>query len=335
MYWDGETSPSVDCPFVDFFCDAAGVRDEVNSVLVNKRRGWNAYFPMPFRKSARVELVYDGPLPPGPQLWHDMPAYSYVMYRTMDRLPETAGYFHAAWRQQTVLLGKEEYVALEAKGKGKFVGWNVTVRSPGNQSFPSMRTRSSSLTASRSLPSSSRGWKTRSASVGGFPKARSSLPWTGFYPFFKGACGYRFFASDAIPFQKSLRVTIGFGKHEQPFYFKDFSKPESRLQFSSTVYWYQTEPHAPLPPMPPAAECGPAPEDRHWPGKGGPQAKAPTTHDELLLRKLLPARYGLEAVFSVFSVFSAVRRQPITSQPPCASISPAEVCRPRPTCPWA
>ncbi len=43
IYWDGEQQPSVDCPMVDFFCDPAGQRDEVNTVLVNKRRGWNAY----------------------------------------------------------------------------------------------------------------------------------------------------------------------------------------------------------------------------------------------------------------------------------------------------
>ena len=27
VYWDGETSPSVECPLVDFFCDPAGLRD--------------------------------------------------------------------------------------------------------------------------------------------------------------------------------------------------------------------------------------------------------------------------------------------------------------------
>ena len=36
----------------------------------------------------------------------------------------------------------------------------------------------------------------------GFPESQSSLPWTGFYPFFKGACGYRFFTGDAIPFRE-------------------------------------------------------------------------------------------------------------------------------------
>ena len=70
-YWDGETSPSIDCPLVDFFCDPAGLRDEVNTGLVNKRRGFNAWFPMPFHTSARIELVYDGPVAPGEELVED------------------------------------------------------------------------------------------------------------------------------------------------------------------------------------------------------------------------------------------------------------------------
>src|SRR5512141_1634108 len=82
MYWDGEASPSVDVPLVDFFCDPAGLREQVNTALVNKRRGFNAYFPMPFRRSARIELVYDGPLQPGEELWKIMPCYSYICYRT-------------------------------------------------------------------------------------------------------------------------------------------------------------------------------------------------------------------------------------------------------------
>jgi hypothetical protein len=82
-WWDGETSPSIDCPLVDFFCDPAGLREEVNTILLNKRRGFNAWFPMPFRTSARIELVYDGPVEPGDQLWKIMPCYSYVMYRPL------------------------------------------------------------------------------------------------------------------------------------------------------------------------------------------------------------------------------------------------------------
>ncbi len=267
IYWDGETSPSVDCPLVNFFCDAAGTRDEVNTALVNKRQGWNAYFPMPFRKSARVELVYDGPLPPGEKLWNAMPAYSYVMYRTMDRVAESSGYFHASWRQEVLLLGKKEYVALDAKGKGKFVGWNVTVRSPGNMEFPVNENEKFYVDGEKEASVEFQGLEDSFGFSWGFPGEQSFFPMTGCYPFFKGRCAYRFFTRDAISFDKSLRVTIGFGKHEDPNFFKEYSQPGTRLQFSSTVYWYQTEPHAALPPMPSAAERGPAPEDRFWPGK--------------------------------------------------------------------
>ena len=60
-----------------------------------------------------------------------MPCYSYVMYRTLDKVSDDRGYFHAAWRQEALLLGQRDYLALEAKGRGKFIGWNATVRLPG------------------------------------------------------------------------------------------------------------------------------------------------------------------------------------------------------------
>jgi len=53
----GRTSPSVDCPLVDFFCDPAGTCDGVNTALVGVRRGFNAYFPMPVQKSVLVRGV--------------------------------------------------------------------------------------------------------------------------------------------------------------------------------------------------------------------------------------------------------------------------------------
>ena len=141
IYWDGELRPSVDCPLADFFCDPNGEREVVDTALVNVRQGFNAYFPMPFRKSARVELAYDGPLAAGRELQQTMPCYSYVCYRTLTSVPAKLGYFCASWRQEEILLGKKEYIALEAKGKGKFVGWNVTVRSPYFEHYPVDRKR--------------------------------------------------------------------------------------------------------------------------------------------------------------------------------------------------
>ncbi len=264
MYWDDEASPSVDCPLVDFFCDPAGLREEVNTALVNKRRGFNAYFSMPFRKAAKIELVYDGPMEPGDELWRIMPCYSYVMYRTLDRLPDDLGYFHAHWRQDALLLGRQDYVALEAKGKGKFVGWNVTVRLPGRGGYPVDENEKFYVDGEEVPSIEFQGLEDSFGFSWGFPPTESMFPLTGFFPFFKGATAYRFFVDDSISFEKSLRVTIGFGKNEDPSFHAQFSRPGSELQFSSAVYWYQVEPHAPLPLLPPAVKRAPAPEDPFW-----------------------------------------------------------------------
>ena len=260
IYWDGETSPSVDCPLVDFFCDPAGTRDEVNTALVNVRRGFNEYFPMPFSKSAKVELVYDGPLAPGDELWQLMPCYSYVCYRSLTKVPRDTGYFHASWRQESLLLGQRDYVALEARGKGKVVGWNVTVRRPGRDGYPVDENEKFYIDGETTASVEFQGLEDSFGFSWGFPESQSMFPLTGYFPFFKGAAAYRFFVQDAISFEKSLRVAIGFGVNEDPSFRRDYSKPGSTLEFSSTVYWYQTEPHAPLPVMPSAVERAPAPE---------------------------------------------------------------------------
>ncbi|HOW64820.1 MAG TPA: DUF2961 domain-containing protein [Candidatus Paceibacterota bacterium] len=264
-YWDGEKLPSVEVPLVDFFCDPAGLREEVNTALVNKRRGFNAYFPMPFRKSGRLELAYDGPVEPGDELWRLMPCYSYVMYRTLKRMDADAGYFHAGWRQEALLLGQEDYLALDARGRGKFVGWNVTLRLPGREGYPVDQNEKFFVDGETNASIEFQGIEDSFGFSWGFPATESQFPLTGFYRYFKGAMGYRFFLQDAISFERSLRVKIGFGVNEDPMFRREFSKPGNSLQLSSTVYWYQAEPHAPLPKMPPASEREPAPEQAFWP----------------------------------------------------------------------
>jgi len=267
MYWDGETSPSVDVPLVDFFCDPAGLRDSVNTSLVNKRRGFNAYFPMPFRKSAKIELVYEGSVEPGQTLWKMMPCYSYVNYRSLKKVPADSGYFHASWRQETLLMGKRDYVALDAKGKGKFIGWNVTVRRPGLDSYPVDENEKFYIDGERTASIEYQGLEDSFGFSWGFPETDNLFPLTGYFKFMKGAAAYRFFTQDAISFDKSLHVAIGFGVNEGPFFRNTFSKDGTALQFSTTVYWYQIEPHAPFPTMLPIAERAPAPEQAFWPDK--------------------------------------------------------------------
>jgi hypothetical protein len=260
--WDGEKDASVECPLVDFFCDPAGMRNDVNTIFVNKRQGYNAYFPMPFRRSAKIELIYDGPLSPGEPLVLQTPAYFYVMYRKVDSIPEDTGYFHAYWRQESVVLGKQEYVALDAKGNGKFVGWNVTVRRPGEADYPVDENEKFFVDGETKASVEFEGLEDSFGFSWGFPESPSFFPRTGYFPFFEGAAAYRFFLQDAVSFEKSLRVAIGFGPKDLPAYHETFSKPRNMLQFSSTVYWYQHEPHAAWPPLPPAAQRAPAPEGK-------------------------------------------------------------------------
>lgn len=258
IYWDGESSPSVDVPLVDFFADPDGLQQRIDTALVNKRRGWNAYFPMPFRRSAKIELMYDGPLSPGKELELSMPCYSYVLWRSLKKVSGNTGYFHASWRQESLLLGKHDYVALDARGRGKFIGWNITIHSLGSVGYPVDENEKFYIDGETKPSVEFQGLEDSFGFSWGFPRTSDNFfPLTGYFKYLNGAAAYRFFTQDAISFDKSLRVAIGFGDHESPWFRTRFSKPDSTLQISSTVYWYQTEPHAPLPPMPPAGEREP------------------------------------------------------------------------------
>ena len=260
IYWDGERTPSVASPLVDFFCDPNGALERVDSLLVNKKRGWNCYFPMPFARSARLELECDNPRYPG-GAWADNPCYSYVIYRELPSLPADAGYFHACWRQRTLLLGKEDYPVLEARGRGQFIGWNCTVRGVGSpeQGYP-VDENVKFYVDGEAEPSIE--WQGLEDSFGfswGFPEQANAFPRTGYQPFYeRGAAAYRFTLEEAIGFQRSLRVAVGFGAREAAFFREMFSLPGNPLQLSSVAYWYQREPHQPFAPLPERRERRPA-----------------------------------------------------------------------------
>ena len=62
--------------------------------------------------------------------------------------------------------------------------------------------------------------------------------------YFKARCAaYRFHITDPIPFTRSLTVDIDHGYTNQVI-----------TDYSSTAYWYQEEPHAAFPQLPPAID---------------------------------------------------------------------------------
>ena len=257
--WDGEKDPSIECPLVDFFCDPNGALERVDTALVNKKRGWNCYFLMPFAKSARIEISYQNLHYPA--TWQRNPCYSYVLYRTVKKLPKDLGYFHAQWRQETLLMGKADYSVFDAVGRGQFIGWNMTVRAAGSPDagYPVDENEKFYIDG-EAEPSIE--WQGLEDSFGfsyGFPEVANEFPMTGWQPYYKnGAAAYRFCLNDRISFKKTLRMTVGFGKKEDPMFHDLFSKPENALQLSSVAYWYQKEPHQPMPALPPAHQRAPA-----------------------------------------------------------------------------
>ena len=252
IFWDGETSPSVEAPLADFFCDPNGSLELVDSILVNKKRGWNCYFPMPFTKSARVEVGCDNPRK---RAWEVNPCYAYVMYRKLKAIPSDSLYFHATWRQQKLFLGHEVYNIFEAEGKGHFIGWNMTVRGVGSPTAGAPVDENAQFFTDGN-PQPVVEWMGLEDSFGfswGFPDL-ARLPYTGYQPYLgNGAAAYRFCLNDRIGFKKSIQGKVAFGAKDSPAFRPEYSKPESVLEFSSVAYWYQTEPHQPFAPLPPVA----------------------------------------------------------------------------------
>ena len=94
IYWDGEEQPSVECPVGDFFCCGFGVDCAVNSlpVVVNPVRGFHCYFPMPFKKHAKITIENQHPA--------DIGGFFYQIDYNLKPVPENAGYFCAQWRRE-------------------------------------------------------------------------------------------------------------------------------------------------------------------------------------------------------------------------------------------
>jgi hypothetical protein len=109
---------------------------ESGPLSVGSQKSLNSYFPMPFRKSARITITNDGPNPVGA-------FYFNIDWQKHRDLPQDIAYFHAEYRQATPTpgwtsewklnadakvntfqneTGEKNYVIVEAEGKGHFVG---------------------------------------------------------------------------------------------------------------------------------------------------------------------------------------------------------------------
>jgi hypothetical protein len=121
--WDGAARPAIAVPLGDLFCQGWGEFAQVSSatVAVNPHGGFNSYWEMPFRNSARITLENLGD--------RKAVVYYQVDYELTD-VADEAGYLHATWRRSNPLPYRQVHTILDGvTGPGHYVGtylaWGV------------------------------------------------------------------------------------------------------------------------------------------------------------------------------------------------------------------
>ena len=115
--WDNEQNPAVYAPLADFFGYAFG-SPSMQSLLLGSVNGKNyCYFPMPFDRSAKIELINRDVAGSGPKT-----IMAKVFYADTKRDPLTEGKFYTCWSSDLNVAKGKPHVFLTVKGKGHYVG---------------------------------------------------------------------------------------------------------------------------------------------------------------------------------------------------------------------
>ena len=280
MYWDGEQSPSVEAPIGDFFGLGLGyyVRWQSSMLSVGGEKSLNSFFPMPYQRHARITITNEGQ--------RVVPALYYnIDYRTL-LLPLAPGtlYFHAQYRQaqpnrgwttrwtknsqplvnkKPNLTGQDNYVWLEAKGTGQYAGVTMSILQnqddwwgEGDDMFFVDGAKRPSIAGTGAEDYFLGAW--------GFKEHPFSYQLYGAPVVGKDHAGgrssvYRFHLDSPITFSTSFKATIEHG-----------SANHRSDNFYSVAYWYQIEPHAPFPDLPPVQQRLPVLEQVGGPGSSVP-----------------------------------------------------------------
>ncbi|MBD2867408.1 glycoside hydrolase family 172 protein [Paenibacillus arenilitoris] len=216
LYWDGEAEPSVDAPLGAFFAMGqfgpygtrslpAGMDD--SGVMY-------AYFPMPFERSARVELANEGA-----EAARGI-AYE-IRHRAFAGSFDRIGYFKTRFSEwQAEAYDNKDLVALDVEGAGKFIGVVQSLRSELNQG-PVDRWHlegDEKIFVDGSLSPAVHGTGTEDFYNGGwyFNRGLFTQPLAGYTAFqisdnFDSTTMYRFMTHDAIPFRSRIQVRLEHG----------------------------------------------------------------------------------------------------------------------------
>jgi D-arabinan exo alpha-(1,3)/(1,5)-arabinofuranosidase (non-reducing end) len=283
IWWDGEETPSVEVPMGDLFGVGFGEERLVRSAAIEMipagspppaHAAMNWYLPMPFR-TARIEVENQS----------DVPLDQLFYIIDWERVPSLSlnhGRLHAQWRQSNPVERGRPHTALVAEGRGHYIGLVYSQRRlhPGSWveggedfyidvddiSWNALETWDrESLPPNRRLPLE---WVTIAnqpfglvwptlMGIGGedyFGQSWGYRPPEFSAPLHGVSLGpededrmtaYRFHLPDPIRFRERIRVM-----------FRNWGwDVQARADDISTVaFWYQHEPHAPFPELPPVED---------------------------------------------------------------------------------
>jgi hypothetical protein len=289
MYWDGESTPSVEAPVGDFFGLGLGeyFLYEADVLSVGSQKALNTYFPMPFRRSARITVTNEGEQNIGA-------FYFNIDYERHESLPGDIGYFHAQYRQAVPNAGwttewtrngedavnkkanpdgRDNYVILEAKGRGHYVGVTHSIQQnqgdwwgEGDEMIFIDGEEMPGIIGTGSEDYYLGAWCYGGCGINPFGGTRPTFAHRRYGNPMNGGDDrgakwmvYRFHTESPIAFQKDVKVTIehGHANHRSD-------------NFYTVAYWYQTEPHAAFPALPPVPERLPRQIDTGGPTVGKP-----------------------------------------------------------------
>jgi hypothetical protein len=253
IYWDDETSPSVEVPIADFFCMAWGKYAPINSqpITVNPGSAFNSYWPMPFRKHCRMTVE---------NLNKDDIVLFYQVDYTLTDVPKDAAYFHAQFRRTNPTQGAIHVLLDSVKGKGQYVGTYMAIGvtnngwwgegeikffMDGDTKFPTINgtgTEDYFLGSYDFEDPVSHQYDTFTTPYSGLAQV---IKPDGLYVTQERFGLYRWHIQDPIRFDKDLKVTIeDLGWRNGGRYLQQHS------DISTVSFWYQTEPHNPFPKFP-------------------------------------------------------------------------------------
>jgi hypothetical protein len=252
FYWDGEKNPSIEVPMTDFFAVGHELFARVNSlaVVVNPMSSLNCYWPMPFRKHAKITFTNESS--------RDLGLMTYQIDYAKASVPADAAYFHAQWRRTTTDRKSPIHTLLDnVKGEGRYVGTFIAWTQLSDGWFGEGEVKFY-IDGDKDYPTlNGTGTEDYFGGTYGFPEVYTTA-YVGNTLEHKGQDGppkwslYRWHIMDPINFQKDLRVTIqALGWW-----------PNGRYQplgddIASVAYWYQKEPHTPFPEFPPLSQRWP------------------------------------------------------------------------------